>query len=91
MEAGEAVSLVLLEAMIVGLVTKSEARIAATHQFCMCSLSIWLAGCETGFTFAYEANVNRRWIREAMDALMSRETSSIGSTSTYASLSPYLL
>ena len=42
----------------VGLVIKGEARLAAAHQFRMCSLSMWLAGCETGFTFAYAADVN---------------------------------
>ena len=44
----------------VGLASKSGTHLAATHQFRMYSLSIRPAGCETGFTFAYEAAVKTR-------------------------------
>ena len=33
---------------------ESETRLAATHQFRICSLSIWLAGCETGATYCLQ-------------------------------------
>ena len=46
--------------MNVRLVGKSETCLAATRQCRVCPLSIWPAGCETGFTSADEAEVNPR-------------------------------
>ena len=51
----------------VGLVSKSATCLAATHQFRVCPLSIWLAGRETAFTFPNEANVN--WLALDMESV----------------------
>ena len=41
-------------------VSNSETCLAAAHQFRVCLLSIWLAGCETGFGCPYRADANAR-------------------------------
>ena len=48
-----------------GLARKSETSLAATRQLRVCPLSIRLAGCETRFTFAHEADANGEVLRKA--------------------------